>query len=170
MDIACVYENRILDLLPDGVLAADRDLIIRQINPAACRLLGIQDPAEYIGSPVSRVMDDTIFLKLRDEEEMQHSDFVVLRGESIQIERSFCCDADRTLCVCIMHEMAKRQLYEDLLRCQLHAAELADTICEKQLNIVSEIAGMLGEAAVETQATVQELKKALLPDKVEKNG
>ena len=170
MDIACFNENRILDLIPDGVLTVDRDLIIRQINPAACRLLGIQDPAEYIGSPVSRVMDDTIFLKLRDEEEMQHSDFVVLRGESIQIERSFCCDADRTLFVCIMREMAKRQLYEELLRRQLHAAELADTICEKQLTIVSEIAGMLGEAAVETQATVQELKKALLPDKVEKNG
>ena len=32
-------DSRILELIPDGVLTLDRELTIRQCNPAACHLL-----------------------------------------------------------------------------------------------------------------------------------
>ena len=170
METVCYDENSVLALISDGVLAVDRDLVIRQINPAACRILGIRDPAEHVGGPVSRVMEDSAFLRLLSGPEMQCSDLVAPVGRTARVECSFQCDTERSLFVCVMHDVSQQQKYEELLRCNLNAAALADTICEKQMQIVQEIASLLGETAVETQSAVQELKKALLPDRVEKNG
>ena len=172
MDIARFDDNMILDLMTDGVLALDREFIIRRINPAACRLLGIRDSSKLSGAPVSRVMDDTAFLRLRSGEKTQVSDVVVPHGKAVPLECSFCCDEGRTLFVCIMRGMPAHQQCEEngeALSRHLRAAELADTMCEKQLQIVQEIAGLLGETAVETQAAVQELKRTLLPDRVGNN-
>ena len=168
MDIARFDDTVILDLMPDGVLALDRDLLVRRINPAACRFLGVAEPEELIGAPVSRVMDEAAFLRLRDGEETQCSDIAVLRGGEALLDCAYCRDADRTVFVCLMRDMPEQQeAGEDTLARRLRAAGLADALCARQLQLVQEIAGLLGETAVETQAAVQELKKTLLPDRVE---
>jgi hypothetical protein len=69
-----------------------------------------------------------------------------------------------------MHDLTLLQEQNDGLSNHLHAAELADALCEKQLRLVSEIAGLLGESAVEMQAAVKELKQAVLPDRKDQNG
>ncbi|MCR5136954.1 MAG: PAS domain-containing protein [Oscillospiraceae bacterium] len=170
---AVFTENRILDLIPDGIVAADRGLHIRLINPAACRLLSLCDALEYIGGPVSRLMDDAGLLQLLDGGAAQDSVRVTLHREAgtPQLECSCYCDSSRSLFVCVIREAPPQtQPEEEQLRSRLEAAGLADTICEKQLSIVSQIAGLLGEAAVETQAAVYELKKALLPDGADRHG
>ena len=164
-------ENRILDLLPVGVLAADRDLIICRINPAACHILGICEAEEYLGSPVGRIMETGAFLRLRDGEEAAFCEDIAPAGGRFRIEASFARDAEGTMLLCVLHERAEqRNENEARSASSRHAAALADAICEKQLRIVQEIAGLLGESAVETQTAVAELKKALLPDRKDQNG
>ena len=169
MDIAAFNGDRILDLLPVGVLALDGELVVRQINPAACRLLGILEAADVIGTPVGRIMNGDAFLRLRDGELSSLCDTVFLPGGELPLARSLLCDPARDLFVCVLQDTARQQNREPQSALQ-HAAELAEMIREKQLHIVQEIAGLLGESAVETQAAVQELKETLLPDRTKNNG
>ncbi len=73
MKYECSSETKILELIPDGILAVDRDLAVVCINPAACRLLGVPEAAEPVGRPVGRIMDDAAFLRLRDGDEARSS-------------------------------------------------------------------------------------------------
>ncbi len=170
MDNTGFYDNRILDLLPDGVIAVDRDLTVRRINPAACRFLSIRDTEEPVGGPVSRIMDDAAFSRLRSGEENTFSDTIELRGGDLRLECTYQRDAESTLFVCVMRNLSTRRLNEELLRSHLQAAELADAMCEKHLHLVQEIAGLLGEGAVEMQSSIRELKNTLLPGKGKQNG
>ena len=70
----------------------------------------------------------------------------------------------------IGRKTAQRLAYHILSILEAQARELADAITEKQLHVVHEIAGLLGETAVETQSAMQELKQAILPVREDRNG
>ena len=168
MKTDCVNEAKILELIPDGILAVDQELAVLAVNPAARRLLGIPETSDPVGRPVGRIMDDAAFLRLRDGDEAQFRDLSASLDGNLRLERSFLRDAENTLFLCIMREAPQQQ--EAALSDRMRAAGLADAICARQLQIVQEIAGLLGESAVETQSAVQELKKTLLPDRTKQNG
>ena len=160
----------ILNLLPDGVVALDRDFTVLQMNRAACRFLGVSDASACIGHPVRQILEEAPFLRLRDGNAVQLSDCVLLAEEGLWIERSYLCDRARTVFVCLLRDITQlRQQEEALQTGRQHVLELADTITEKQLHVVHEIAGLLGETAVETQAAMQELKQAILPVREDRN-
>ncbi|MBS45785.1 MAG: PAS domain-containing sensor histidine kinase [Nocardioides sp.] len=46
----------LVDLLPDGVVVADGSGTVTAVNPVAAALLGIDDPAEGVGRPLSEVL------------------------------------------------------------------------------------------------------------------
>jgi PAS domain-containing protein len=164
----CSSETKILELIPDGILAVDRDLAVVCINPAACRLLGVPEAAEAVGRPVGRIMDDAAFLRLRDGDEAQFCDQCAAPEGNLRLERAFVRDAESSLLLCRMHAVGQER--EAALSDRMKAAEQADAICRRQLQIVQEIAGLLGESAVETQSALEELKRTLLPDRTKQHG
>jgi PAS domain-containing protein len=164
----CSSETKILELIPDGILAVDRDLAVVCINPAACRLLGVPEAAEPVGRPVGRIMDDAAFLRLRDGDEAQLCDQCAAPEGNLRLERAFVRDAESSLLLCRMHAVGQER--EAVLSDRMKAAEQADAICRRQLQIVQEIAGLLGESAVETQSALEELKRTLLPDRTKQHG
>ena len=165
----CVNEAKILELIPDGIVTVDQDLVVLQINRAARRFLGIPESADPVGMPVAGIMEEADFLRLRDDTETRQTGGIRLMGDT-RLECSFQSSPERDLFVCVMHDLTLLQEQNDGLSNHLHAAELADALCEKQLRLVSEIAGLLGESAVEMQAAVKELKQAVLPDRKDQNG
>ena len=170
MDTAFAFYDTLLDLIPDGILAADRDLRLRTVNRAACRLLGLSETEAPLGAPADRVLGDAAFLRLRDGERSRFSDTFELAGKDILMERLFLRDEEGTVLLCVLRDVtADAARREHALQGSLRAAELADAVCEKQLAAVREIAGLLGESAVETQAALQELKRTLLPDKEDRH-
>ena len=168
MKYECSSETKILELIPDGILAVDRDLAVVCINPAACRLLGVPEAAEPVGRPVGRIMDDAAFLRLRDGDEAQFCDQCAAQEGNLRLERAFVRDAESSLLLCRMHAVGQER--EAVLSDRMKAAEQADAICRRQLQIVQEIAGLLGESAVETQSALEELKRTLLPDRTKQHG
>ena len=168
MKYECSSETKILELIPDGILAVDHDLAVVCINPAACRLLGVPEAAEPVGRPVGRIMDDAAFLRLRDGDEAQFSDQCAAQEGNLRLERAFVRDAESSLLLCRMHAVGQER--EAALSDRMKAAEQADAICRRQLQIVQEIAGLLGESAVETQSALEELKRTLLPDRTKQHG
>lgn len=147
------YSEKIINVSPEGIVTVGKKLKVRQINKAACKIFGIKDPADIIGYPVSRIMDEYDFVKMISQDETQVTDEVFLADYNVYLERIFICDPERTLFTCIMRDVtngapAPQQDPED----EDPAADLADDIHRKtSLRIVHEIASLLGETAAETR-------------------
>ena len=52
------YSEKIINVSPEGIVTVGKKLKVKQINKAACKIFGIKDPADIIGYPVSRIMDE----------------------------------------------------------------------------------------------------------------
>ena len=159
------YSEKIINVSPEGIVTVGKKLKVRQINKAACKIFGIKDPADIIGYPVSRIMDEYDFVKMISQEETQVTDEVFLADYNVYLERIFICDPERTLFTCIMRDVTKaRQRRNKIQKTKIHAADLADDIIANQLRIVHEIASLLGETAAETKVAVHDLKEAIMLD------
>lgn len=159
------YSEKIINVSPEGIVTVGKKLKVRQINKAACKIFGIKDPADIIGYPVSRIMDEYDFVKMISQDETQVTDEVFLADYNVYLERIFICDPERTLFTCIMRDVTKaRQRRNKIQKTKIHAADLADDIIANQLRIVHEIASLLGETAAETKVAVHDLKEAIMLD------
>ena len=159
------YSEKIINVSPEGIVTVGKKLKVKQINKAACKIFGIKDPADIIGYPVSRIMDEYDFVKMISQEETQVTDEVFLADYNVYLERIFICDPERTLFTCIMRDVTKaRQRRNKIQKTKIHAADLADDIIANQLRIVHEIASLLGETAAETKVAVHDLKEAIMLD------
>ena len=56
------YSEKIINVSPEGIVTVGKKLKVKQINKAACKIFGIKDPADIIGYPVSRIMDEYLSL------------------------------------------------------------------------------------------------------------
>ena len=154
---------KILDLIPFGLITTDRDLVILHINRAARRLLRLDTAAELTGQPVGSIMDEAAFLHLSTGERTAFSDSIRISDGAVLLERSLLCDSEREHIVCTLRDVTHQNRQQELQAEAVHqAVQMAEQINEKHLQIVHDIAGLLGADAVETQKAVFELKQALL--------
>ena len=162
--------DRILDLIPDGILAVDGELRITAINRTARRFLGIEEEMELRGNPVSEIMDENRFARLRDGRTAHFTEEIPSRCGKRRLECSFLGEREHGIFLCVMRDVTELCEQKDLLRKrEQHAAELAEAMNEKHLRLVQEVAGLLGEDAAEMQIALRELKKAILPVEGKKN-
>ena len=164
------YE-KILDLIPDGILAVDEELQITELNPAARRLLGIAEETGLEGRPVREMMPENGFVMLRDGKRSRFSERIRLPGENRQLECSYFCDPEKAVFLCVIRDITEQIVQKELLeKYSRKVSELADSISQKHLQLVHDIAGLLGEDAVEMQTTLYELKKTVRPAGETENG
>ena len=162
-------DDLLFDLIPEGIIAVDRELVIRRINRSARQLLGIREDTGYEGRAVNTVMEESGFCRLRDGRQ-QFSDCIAFPEKNLWIERSFVCDRERTVLLCVMQDVTRRRMQEEQLRKNLeHALELVDALNEKHLRTVHDVASLLGENAAETQIVLHDLKEALHPAERKEN-
>ncbi|MBO5638929.1 MAG: PAS domain-containing protein [Oscillospiraceae bacterium] len=162
--------DRILDLIPDGILAVDGDLGITAINRAARRFLGAAEETGLKGSPVSAIMDESGFARLRDGRNAHFIDEVSSQPGR-RLERTFLGDREHAVYLCLMRDVTELCEQQELLRKrERRAAELAEAMNEKHLRLVQEVAGLLGEDAADMQIALRELKNAIRPDEGKKHA
>ena len=163
--------DRILDLIPDGILAVDGELRITAINRTARRFLGIEEEMELRGNPVSEIMDENRFARLRDGGITHSSEQIPSRTGNRRLECTFLGERDYAAYLCLIRDVTESFEQNELLqRSARRAAELADAMNEKHLRLVHDIAGLLGEDAAEMQIALCELKNTILPGEDKKNG
>lgn len=163
-------DDTIFDLIPDGILAVNRDLVMIRMNHSARLLLDIREDALCEGKAVVSVMEEDGFRRLLGGRQ-QFSDTIRLPGKNIWLERFFCCDREKTVLLCVMRDVTGQWLREEQLRKDLRrAAELADTLNENHLRTVREVSSLLGENAAQSQILLRELKEAILPAERQENG
>ena len=163
-------DDMIFDLIPDGILAVNRDLEIIRMNRSAAYLLNISEDTVYEGKKLVSVMEEDGFRRLLGGRQ-QFSDTIQLSEKNIWLERFFCCDREQTVLLCVMRDVTGQRLREEQLQKDLqHAVELADTLNERHLRTVRCVSGLLGENAADMQILLRELKEAIQPTERRKNG
>lgn len=163
-------DGMIFDLIPDGILAVDRDLVIIRVNHSARQLLGICEDTVCEGKPAACVMEEDGFRRLLGGRQ-QFSDTIRLPEKNIWLERFFRCDREQKVLLCVMRDVTGQRLREEQLQRELrHALEVADTLNEHHLHTVRAVSGLLGENAAETQILLRELKEAIHPAERQENG
>lgn len=156
------FSDKIISSTPNAILVLDENLVIQQLNQAACHLLGLSRPDQAVKKDVSELLDPTDFA------------YVLADGRSITdkktwlgevdrfVEETIVYDIDSKLLIALMKDITEQQRRErKAAELRQQTIEVTDRIVEKQMRVVQEIASLLGETTAETKVALTKLKKAV---------
>ena len=156
------FSESIIRSTPNAILVLSETLEIRQLNNAACHLLGVDDPHALIGEPVMRLLDPLPFLELQRSGRALQQKRLHLAAYKKHVDQTLVLDRASRLIICIMRDVtqeeAQREAREALSRTTI---EVTDRVIEKQMRTVQEIASLLGETTAETKVALTRLKESL---------
>ena len=147
---------------PNGIFVLNEKLEVQQINPSAKRILNIRRDTDVLGESVTRIMDPELFVDVLESGNNVVNELRYLADYRIYVEMTVTYDKEARVLICIMRDVTDEQLERekrvDVIR---QTAEVADTVVEKQMRIVQEIASLLGETAAETKIALSKLKESI---------
>ena len=156
------FSDKIINITPNAIVAVDLYLNVQQINAAACELFSVA-PADVLGQPVSRLMDEFDFVDMISSGRQSAQKYAFLAEYNLYLQQSFHYDQSSGIVICIMKNITReKQKQNRLKQHKTQVASMADDIVERQLHLVHEIASLLGESAAETKIAVSELKEAVM--------
>uniref|UniRef100_B8HVQ0 Putative PAS/PAC sensor protein n=1 Tax=Cyanothece sp. (strain PCC 7425 / ATCC 29141) TaxID=395961 RepID=B8HVQ0_CYAP4 len=159
-------QNHIWKLLweydPSGVVVVDADLYIKMVNPSLCRMFGV-NPEDVIGQPAVVIFDDVTDLRRVWQQD------IVIRGQlkeyvqpQLYVNEVIFAIADAGVIVCIMvdmsHELERKRQLEKL---KYETVQKVNEVVDKQMKVVQEIAGLLGETTAETKVSLLKIIQML---------
>ncbi len=161
-DKAESFSDTIVKNTPNGLIVLNEELEVQQINEAARRMMNIRSSSDVLGDLVVRIMDPSDFIEVKTTGRDIKNKKVYLAEYKRYIEQSVVYDKDSHLLVGIMRDITEEQnergKKENIRR---QTVEVADTVVDKQMRIVQEIASLLGETAAETKIALAKLKESI---------
>ena len=147
---------------PNGLLVVDGDMRIVVVNPAFCRMFQL-NPLYAQGLPADRLIGDVAPLRraLADRQPMPTRIHRLPNYGLVLREVGFALP-DRDLVAVIFHDVTTmtRQA-EELERIRDEAARHISDVVERQMTVVQEVAGLLGESMAETRVSLHQLLAAM---------
>ena len=161
MDRAENFSDNIINNTPNGIIVLNEELEVQQINNAACKIMNLRAPSDVMGEPIVRVLDPTLFLKVKLEHKNINDVRTYLAEYNKYVEQTVVYDNDH-LIICIMRDVTaeemQKQKKESISR---STVEIADKVVDRQMRIVQDIASLLGETAAETKIALTKLKESI---------
>jgi len=140
----------------------NENLEVQQINRAARKIMNIRASSDVLGEPVIRILDPAVFAKVKGSGRTVRDQRVYLAEYKKYVEQTVVYDPDSHLLVGIMRDITDDEAErEKKSRINRQTVEVADTVVEKQMRIVQEIASLLGETAAETKIALTKLKESI---------
>jgi len=156
------FSDQIISVTPNAILTVDGELVVQQINSAACSLFQIAS-SDVIGKSVSCIMEEFDFAAIIAEESVPKMQNVFLERYNKYMEQTFVYDKGSAMVICIMKDITdEKRRHEQIMKQKEDTAKMADQIVEKQLRVVHEIASLLGETAAETKVALTKLKDTII--------
>ncbi|MBR0326665.1 MAG: PAS domain-containing protein [Clostridia bacterium] len=161
-DKAESFSDAIVNNTPNGLIVLNEDLEVQQINKAACKIMNIRYASDVLGEPVVRILDPTLFLQVKNTGLSLHDQRAYLPEYKKYVEQTVIYASDSRMLIGILRDVTDLESErEKKLKNQQHTVEVADSVVEKQMRIVQEIASLLGETAAETKIALTKLKESL---------
>ena len=161
-DKAESFSDTIVKNTPNGLIVLNEDLEVQQINAAAKKIMNIRSSSDVLGEPVVRILDPSVFMKVKSTGRSVRAQKAYLAEYKKYVEQTVVYDEDFRLLVGIMRDITDEEASkEKKARINQKTVEVADTVVEKQMRIVQEIASLLGETAAETKIALTKLKESI---------
>ena len=161
-DKAESFSDKIIKNTPNGIIVLNEDLIVQQINNAACEIMNIKNSSDILNSPVVRVLNPTEYLNVMDTKRNVHDKKVYLAEYGKYVEETIIYDPDYHIIMSIMRDItAEENEREKRNKITTNTIEVTDKVIEKQMRTVQEIASLLGETVAETKDALTNLKESL---------
>jgi len=161
-DKAESFSDTIVNNTPNGLIVLNEDLEVQQINNAARKIMNIRAASDVLGEPVVRILDPTVFIQVRSSGRTVRDQRTYLAEYKKYVEQTVVYDSDSRMLIGIMRDITDEEAErEKNARINKQAVEVADTVVEKQMRIVQEIASLLGETAAETKIALTKLKESI---------
>ena len=161
-DKAESFSDTIVKNTPNGLIVLNENLEVQQINNAARRIMNIRAASDVLGEPVVRILDPTLFVQVRSNGRTVRNQRTYLAEYKKYVEQTVVYDPDSRMLVGIMRDITDEEAdREKKARINKQTVEVADSVVEKQMRIVQEIASLLGETAAETKIALTKLKESI---------
>ena len=161
-DKAESFSDTIVKNTPNGLIVLNENLEVQQINNAARKIMNIRAASDVLGEPVVRILDPTVFVQVRNSGRTVRDQRTYLAEYKKYVEQTVVYDPDSRMLIGIMRDITDEEAErEKNSRINKQAVEVADTVVEKQMRIVQEIASLLGETAAETKIALTKLKESI---------
>ena len=161
-DKAESFSDTIVKNTPNGLIALNEDLEVQQINNAARKIMNIRAASDVLGEPVVRILDPSVFIQVKNSGRSVRNQRTYLAEYKKYVEQTVVYDPDSRMLIGIMRDVTDEEAdREKKARINKQTLEVADTVVEKQMRIVQEIASLLGETAAETKIALTKLKESI---------
>ena len=161
-DKAESFSDTIVKNTPNGLIVLNEDLEVQQVNKAARKIMNIRSESDVLGEPVVRILDPAVFVQVKNTGRTVMDQRVYLAEYKRYVEQTVMYDQDSRLLVGIMRDITDEEAErEKKARINQQTVEVANTVVEKQMRIVQEIASLLGETAAETKIALTKLKESI---------
>ena len=161
-DKAESFSDTIVKNTPYGLIVLNENLEVQQVNNAARKIMNIRDASDVLGEPVVRILDPTVFMQVKSTGRTVRDQRKYLAEYRKCVEQTVVYDPDSRMLVGIMRDITDEEAdREKKARINKQTVEVADTVVEKQMRIVQEIASLLGETAAETKIARTKLKESI---------
>ena len=161
-DKAESFSDTIVKNTPNGLIVLNEDLEVQQINNAARKIMNIRSASDVLGEPVVRILDPTLFMRVKDSGRSVRDQRTYFAEYKKYVEQTVVYDPDSRMLIGIMRDITDEEAdREKKARINKQTVEVADTVVEKQMRIVQEIASLLGETAAETKIALTKLKESV---------
>lgn len=147
---------------PNGLIAVDTHMTIRVVNPAFCKMTGL-DSADLIGKKASDFLDDADDFKMVWEKDLviravekEYSRYnLYVRKVMFPIRNE---GIIASIIVDLTHEWHQKN---ELQRVKQQTLEEVNQVVDRQMKVAQEIAGLLGETTAETKVSLLRVAKML---------
>ena len=161
-DKAESFSDTIVNNTPNGLIVLNENLEVQQINTAARKIMNIREASDVLGEQVIRILDPTVFIQVKNSGRNIHDQRTYLAEYKKYVEQTVVYDPDSHMLIGIMRDITNEEAArEKKARINKHTVEVADSVVEKQMRIVQEIASLLGETAAETKIALTKLKESI---------
>ena len=161
-DKAESFSDTIVRNTPNGLIVLNENFEVQQINAAARKIMNIRYESDVLGEPVVRILDPAVFMSVKSSGRSIRDQKVYLAEYKKYIEQTVVYDRDSHMLIGIMRDITDEETErEKKTRINQQTVEIADTVVEKQMRIVQEIASLLGETAAETKIALTKLKESI---------
>ena len=161
-DKAESFSDTIVKNTPNGLIVLNENLEVQQINTAARKIMNIRTASDVLGEPVIRILDPSVFMRVKNSGRSVRDQRTYLAEYKKYVEQTVVYDPDSRMLIGIMRDITDEEAErEKKARINKQTIEVADTVVEKQMRIVQEIASLLGETAAETKIALTKLKESI---------
>ncbi len=149
----------------NAIIVVDREMIIQEFNPVACQMFTSADREKPINQPLSRYIDPSLFKKAWENKcSIKHKKVKYDRYDLVTDQTIFPLEEYEVIVGIFTDATEQERQKQELKEMKRMAADRAADVVHKQMAIVQEIAGLLGETTVETKAALYELTELIQED------